>query len=165
MNVLILSSSQNEIDDYYKSIARSISKYLASNECDLVCDENNTSVMQICYDEFRKCDRHIYTFPTNESDFKLVYENSDLIICLPGGVGTISKLLTYLEERRKNDKHVPFIVYNEDGYYTKLVNVLNDVTDNNFVAGINEIFALATNRSEFEDVFYNVYYEMIRRKK
>ena len=49
MNVLILSSSREEIDPYYKSIARSISSFLAKSECDLVFGAASSSMMGICY--------------------------------------------------------------------------------------------------------------------
>ena len=66
MNVLVLTSSRDEIDDYYKSIARSISRFLATNDCNLVFGGCSTSMMGICYQEFVKQGREIYSFTTSK---------------------------------------------------------------------------------------------------
>ena len=147
MNVLILSSSRDEINDYYKSISRSISNYLAANDCDLIFGGASTSMMGICYQEFKKFDRKIYAFTTPkyvndlknldcskkiicQTTFDLkksMFENSDLIVCLPGGIGTISELLSYIEEERSNDMNIPIILYDEN---KGIKNVLIDVNKN-----------------------------------
>ena len=52
MEVMIISSSKEQIDDYYKSIAKSIASYLAMNNCDLIYGASSNSMMGICYNEF-----------------------------------------------------------------------------------------------------------------
>lgn len=174
MNVLILSSSRDEINDYYKSISRSISNYLAANDCDLIFGGASTSMMGICYQEFKKFDRKIYAYTTPkyvddlkkldchkkiicETTFDLkksMFENSDLIICLPGGIGTISELLSYIEEERSNDMNIPIILYDENNYYSNLLTTLDKTILNQFSdKNIYNLFSLATTKEEFEDLF------------
>lgn len=174
MDVLIISSSRDEIDDYYKSIARSISNFLAYNECNLIFGGSSSSMMGICYDEFSRLDRNIYAYTTSkyiddlknlknakpiicETTFDLkkhMFENSDLIICLPGGLGTISELLSYIEEKRSNDRDIPIIVYDENNYYKNFFNMLNETIINKFSDNnIYLTFDLATNVEEFKDLF------------
>lgn len=174
MNVLIISSSREEIDDYYKSIARSLSHYLASNNCNLIFGGASTSMMGICYQEFDKQDRTIYAYTTPKyledlkniqnakqvictTTFELkkrMFENSDLIVCLPGGIGTISELLSFIEEKRSNDKDVPILIYDENNYYKELFDMINKSINNRFTDNsIYNMVSVAHSYREFEDIF------------
>ena len=153
MNVAILSSSSNNIDVYYNSVARSISHNLANNNFDLVFGGCSTSMMGICYQEFASKGRNIYSFTTEkytgdivnlplarhyvrETTFDLkksIFENSDLIIALAGGVGTLSEVLSFVEENRSNDKNVPIVIYDENHYFKFLFKQLNFMQDEYFL--------------------------------
>ena len=170
MNVMILSSSKEEIDDYYKSVARSVAGYLASSELDLVYGASSSSMMGICYQEFVKYNRNIYAFTTEkycddlrnlpmakyyirESTFdmkKAMFEKSDIIVVLPGGIGTLSELLSYIEENRSNDKDIPIEVYDENGYYQELFEMLSLMKNKGFIDEdtINTI-NISHNKDEF----------------
>jgi len=175
MNVMILSSSKEEINDYYKSIARSISKYLASLEYDLVYGAASVSMMGICYEEFIKQNRDVHAFTTEkyiddlvnlpqahhyirETTFdmkKSMFENSDLVVALPGGTGTLSEILAFMEENRSNDKNIPIIIYDEDNYYQKLFELLNNMKEHGFITEeINNHISIAHNKEEFEEFIY-----------
>ncbi len=177
MNVLIISSSSKDIDPYYLSITRSIASFLASNECDLVFGASSSSMMGICYEEFVDHNRNIYSFTTKkyESDLenlnnskkylrentfdmkKDMFDNSDLIVCLPGGVGTLSELLSYIEEKRSNNRDVPIIIYDENKFYEKFLSFLDDLYKEKFVGySIFETFDITKNREEFEKKFYEI---------
>ena len=144
MNVAILSSSSKEIDNYYLSIARSVAGSLADTNFDLVFGGCSTSMMGVCYQEFASKGRNIYSFTTEkyandiielplakhyirETTFDLkksIFENSDLIVALAGGIGTLSEVLAFVEENRSNDKNVPIIIYDENNYYKFLLEEL-----------------------------------------
>ena len=172
MNVLILSSASTDIDPYYISIARNISKYLATNEFDLVFGGASFSMMGACYDEFARLGRNIYAFTTEKyiSDLenlsnakcyirqttfdmkKAMFENSDLIVVLPGGYGTLSELLSYIEENRSNDQNIPIEIYDEDGYYQKLFEMLEVMKNNNFTSNdIKDYVNISHNKNEFQE--------------
>lgn len=172
MNVMILSSSREEIDDYYKSIARSVSSYLAKCEFDLVFGASSSSMMGICYEEFVKEGRNIYAFTTekyisdlnnlkeatcyiNETTFdlkKAMFEKTDIIVALAGGVGTLSEVLSYIEENRSNNKSVPIEIYDEDGYYDKLLEILSYMLSKNFISeDVIDMINISSNKSEFEE--------------
>lgn len=179
MNVLILSSGNKDINPYYLSIAKSISSFLAQNECDLVFGGCSTSMMGICYNEFVKNNRNIYSFTTNkyiddlnnlndskkfirENTFDMkkdMFNNSDLIVCLPGGIGTLSELLTYIEEKRSNDKNVPIIIYDENHFYDKLFEVIEKLEEEKFIdKSFESNYDVATNKAEFENLFFESLY-------
>lgn len=172
MNVLILSSSNEEIDSYYKSVARSISSCLAKNEFDLVFGACSKSMMGICYEEFAKNNRNIYAYTTEkykedlnnlqnaewfvcDNTFEMknkMFENADLIVALPGGIGTASEILSYIEECRSNDKNIPIEIYDENNFYKNLFQHIESMREMKFVDdSIYNYFDLSHNKEEFID--------------
>ncbi len=109
MNVLILSSSREEIDDYYKSIARSVSSFLANNDCNLVFGGCSSSMMGICYEEFVKKNREIYSFttPNYVDDLKYLIENG-YYISFAGRITykTAKKNLCSYSIQKKTFRHI-----------------------------------------------------------
>ena len=83
-----------------------------------------------------------------------MFENSDLIVCLPGGIGTISELLSFIEEKRSNDKDVPILIYDENNYYKELFDMINKSISNRFTDNsIYNMVSVAHSYREFEDIF------------
>lgn len=184
MNVLILSSSRNEIDDYYKSIARCISNCLAKNEFDLIFGASSNSMMGICYDEFEKNGRNIFAYTTKKYQEDLsnlqsaewnvcndtfemkqkMFENADLIVALPGGIGTVSEILSYIEENRSNDKNVPIEIYDEDNHFQSMFKLIEEMRMKKFVGDdIYKYFDLSHSKEEFIDHLNKTIYK--RRNK
>lgn len=176
MNVLILSSACTDIDPYYISITRTIARYLVENDFDLVFGAASCSMMGACYEEFIKYNRTVYAFTTEkyiddlenlkeakhyirQTTFEMkksMFENSDLIVVLPGGIGTLSEMLSYIEENRSNDKCVPIEIYDEDNYYQKFFEMINFMQGKNFVSSdISNFVSVSHNRSEFEEHICN----------
>lgn len=179
MNVLILSSASINIDPYYISVARSIASYLAKNEFDLVFGAASFSMMGACYEEFIRCGRQVLAFTTEKykSDLdnldgskkftcdttfdmkKSMFENSDLIVVLPGGIGTLSEVLSYIEENRSNDKSVPIEIYDENGYYDNLFEMLAVMSLNGFMSNESlDMISISHNKDEFIDHINNCVY-------
>lgn len=177
MNVAILSSSSDKIDNYYLSIARSISNYLADYGCNLVFGACSTSMMGICYDEFKRKTRKIYSLTTKkyesdlenlDSTFSLVcdttfdlkksmYELADCVVVLPGGTGTDSEFLSFIEEARSNDNKKDIILYNEGGYFNSLLDIFKQKIDNGFNnESLFDYFKVCNNRFELEDAIMNI---------
>lgn len=176
MNVAILSSSSERIDPYYYSITQSIAHYLACNNFDLVYGGCSTSMMGICYQEFSKYNRNIYSFTTEkytddisnlpkakhfirQTTFdmkKEMFENSDLIIALPGGIGTLSEILSFVEENRSNDKEVPIIIYDENSDYQFLFQQLNYMEQKGFASNITDLIIVCHNVDEFQQSIENI---------
>lgn len=186
MNVAILSSSCDKVDDYYKSIARSISGILARNEYNLVLGGSCNSMMGVCYDEFKKQGRDILSFTTskyadqidnlsyaknyirdNTFDMKKgMFENSDLIVILAGGIGTLSELFSYIEENRSGNNYVPIEIYDEDGYYKDLFLLISKGIIDGFISDdIYNYFNVSHNREEFEDHLAKYMNEIERRNR
>lgn len=156
MEILMLSSSKETIDHYYTSIARFISNFLARDDNNLVFGAASTSMMGICYDEFKKNGRNIsaYTTPKYVDDLKnldaakhyicnttfemkqRMFENADLIICLPGGPGTISELTSYIEEKRSNNIDIPIIIYDENNFFESFYRLYDEFVEKNLLVNL-----------------------------
>ena len=175
----IITSSNNDVDDYYKSIARGISHELASRGLNLSFGGCSTSMMGITYDEFVKQKRKINAFTTSkyqddleildkargivcETTFDLkkeLFENSDIIVVLPGGIGTYSEVLSFIEEKRSNDKYIPIEIYDEDGYYLPLIKLLEMMELKNFTDNsVYSLFNVSHNFEEFKAHIDNYLY-------
>lgn len=180
MNVAILSSSSNKIDDYYLSISRSIAGSLAEYKFDLVFGGCSTSMMGICYQEFINKGRSVYSFTTEkytsdimnlqkakhyirETTFDLkksIFENSDLIVALAGGIGTLSEILSFIEENRSNSKDVPIVIYDESKYYDFLLEELKLMQRECFLnEDIDKWLTIIHNSNEWNEYLENFIYE------
>lgn len=182
MNVLIISSASEEIEDKYLKITQKIASFLANNNCNLVFGAASFSMMGICYQEFRKKNRKIYAFTTKKYQCDLIqlpetekrifdttfelkkalFESSDCILCLPGGVGTLSELLAFIEEKRSGDQDKPIIIYNEDHFYQNFLKQLEVMKNNQFIKGsVYETFKVVHHMNELEQLLI----EEIRKER
>lgn len=176
MRVGILSSCKEEIDDHYKELAKNIANYFAANDYDLVYGGGINSMMGICYSEFTRLNRNVYAYVYKDfvndvnsiSNAKIeicnttfdlkkkLFENSDIIIVLPGGIGTYSEFLSFIEEKRCSNIDKLVEVYNENGYFNKLIEIINKMIDDKFLEkDIFDKFNISNNKQELIDHLNN----------
>lgn len=147
MKIFIGSSSRDEIDDKYKKLAEELSQALSKET--LVFGASSNSMMGKCYDNFDK----VIGFTTKRwqddiknltkarvkledstlDRLKAIYHESDIFIIMPGGVGTLSELFGLLEENRDNGLNKTIILYNYEGFYDKLISLLETMKREGFV--------------------------------
>ena len=152
MRVTISSSSSTNIDEKYYEESRKVLEYLATNECDLNWGSADYSIMGLCYEVFSNHNRKIYGYTSEKykSDIerlpnathtvyddtfdlkKNIFTDADLVLILPGGTGSVSEFFAYLEEIRSNDKNTKLVLYNVDGQYNKIIDLINDMIDKGF---------------------------------
>lgn len=144
------SSSRDGINNKYLQESKRIIDYVASLPDSALCwGCGNTSIMGLCYDAFKKKNIYGFTTPLYEdmlSSFeginslvcddtfllkKKLYDTSDVIVILPGGLGTVSELFAFLEEARSN-KQKPIIICNIDHCYDFLDDLINKFIDEKF---------------------------------
>ena len=63
---------------------------------------------------------------------KSIYDDSDIMIIMPGGTGTLSEMFNFLEELRTNEIDKELIIYNKDNYYIDIIKIINTFIKNNF---------------------------------
>ena len=165
----IICSADDNATDYHKSIARSVASYLAGRGFNLVYGGGSTSLMGICYDEFKKNNRKIEALTTEkykeeflkldadkeiicETTFDLkkeIFSKSDIVVVLPGGIGTYSEILSFIEEKRSNLKEKPIEIYDEDGYYIPLIDLIKIIEVKGVVDGsVYDNFKVSHNKDE-----------------
>ena len=182
MKVFIASSASENIKEKYLELACLISKFLAENNFDLLFGAANYSMMGSCYKEFSKRKRKVYayTVPIYKKDFKKLpkakcvlvpdtllrfrklYFRSDLIVILPGGIGTLAELMSSIEEYRSSFGNKKIILVNYNNYYDFILDWISAGIKKGFISSnIKEYFSIVTNLEEFK----NIIIDFIEKRK
>ena len=171
MKLFIGSSSCENIPQEYVDDCTNLLEVLLKDN-DLVFGAYNKGLMGISYEiakknkrlcnEFYKdslkdleCDVEEITTSMVDSTLK-IYKNSDALIILPGGFGTIYEFFTANYSKICKEVNIPIILYNSCGYYDKLLSFIDDVCKDNFVReqergnfvvanSVNEVVSYLTN--------------------
>ena len=53
-----------------------------------------------------------------------IYNKSDIMLFLPGGIGTYTELFSSIEEHRTKEDNKLLILYNDDFFYTPIIKEL-----------------------------------------
>lgn len=148
MNILIGSSSRDEINEEYLDLATNIAQIAKDKGYDLVFGAASTGMMGQTRKYFKTV--YSYTVKKYEKDLenidskeeyvlettfdrtKEMFKKSDIILFLPGGTGTYSELFGILEENRSIDKPKKVIIYNYNNYFDKALSIIDDCINNNF---------------------------------
>ncbi len=64
---------------------------------------------------------------------KLLIRNTDAVIALPGGTGTLEELMEVLSLKRLGKFHKPVILVNTNGFYNKLIDFFEKMVEENFL--------------------------------
>ncbi len=173
MKVFIASSANKEIDNKYIEFAKEASEVLAKNNFDLFFGAANYSMMGACYKTFIKYNRKVYayTVPRYEKDFKALikakcykvndtlsrfkklYFKSDIILILPGGIGTLAEFASAIEEYRASFGNKKIILANYDGYYDGLIKWMNDNVETGFFKkDLFNSYEIINNVNELENI-------------
>jgi uncharacterized protein (TIGR00730 family) len=71
----------------------------------------------------------------NLSDRKdIMLQESDIMIALPGGIGTLDEIFHVIAAATIDDHHKKIIFYNINGFYNALLNLLEDLKANHFIS-------------------------------
>ena len=153
MKIFVGCSSSNDIDERYINDSRNYLKELLKDN-DLVFGASNGGIMGISYDIAKgndrtitgicpsiykddlnelKCAKTILTDTINDRTNALINE-SDAIVFLPGGIGTIYELFAMIECKRNKEFDKPVIVYNSLNYFDKLFEFLDLLYDKKFTS-------------------------------
>ena len=173
MKVFIASAANKNIDDKFLSIASEVSEVFASNNFDLLFGAGWYSMMGECYKTFRKHKRkmYAYTVPKWERDFKRIpkakcvrtsdtllrfrklYFRADVIVILPGGIGTLAEFASAVEEYRTSGGDKRITLYNFDGYYDGLIKWFKDNIETGFfIDDFSDCFDVVTSIDELNSV-------------
>lgn len=150
--IFIGCSSRNFINDKYLLLAKEVANICILRGYDLVFGASTNGMMGKCYNLFLENNQRIYSHTVSkylddlkninsnseyihETTFdrtKGLYQDANLILFLPGGTGTIAEIFSILEENRSIDLPKKVILYNYEGYYNKLLDLIKYCVENRF---------------------------------
>lgn len=151
MKIFIGCSGSDNMPEKYMANCQKLISVLFENNHDLVfgankqglmglsynlAKKNKREVIGICPEAYQKdfkeleCDLELITKTIGNRTDKLI-ELSDIIIFLPGGIGTVYELMTAIEGKRSGEFDKPILIYNCYGYYDKLIEFLDEIYNQN----------------------------------
>ena len=154
MRIAVCCSSSDDIDKIYVESSKNLLEQVFKRNNDLVFGAMNNGIMGLSYqtakkynrdvtgiapeiykDDFKSldCDKEILTQSVNDRTEALV-NNSDILLFLPGGVGTIYELISAIEMKRSKEFDKPIIIYNETGFFDDMLKMLNQIYQNRFTS-------------------------------
>ena len=174
MRITISSASNSKIDEKYLKTAKNLLDYLVTiDNVELNWGSCSVSVMGKCYETFKNAGKKIYGYTTKKyaDDIKnlpsathSIFDNTfdlkkgffydaDIIICLAGGIGTISEFFSYLEEIRSNDQNKLLIIYDEDYHFDSIIKIIDELIEKKFSdKDIYNYFKVIHNIEEFKRI-------------
>lgn len=85
---------------------------------------------------FENCSEMIYTETMRERK-QLLEEMSDAFIITPGGIGTFDEFFEIYTLRQLGVHKKPIAIFNTNGYYDSLIDMLNNAIDKSFMPNTN----------------------------
>lgn len=150
--VFIACSSRDSINESYKELATNISNIFIEEGYSLATGGASSSMMGKTYQAFHENNKNVYAYTVTkyqedlenlrgsfgfiyEKTFdrtKCLYEKGTTMIFLPGGTGTLSELFACLEENRTTNNPKQIILYNFNGYFDKVLDLIYYCVTNKF---------------------------------
>lgn len=156
MRIAVFCSANDKIDPFFFDCTHELGKYIASHHHDLVYGGCNMGLMECIAKSVKENGGHtIGVVPSmieecgkisayvdecikvnNLSDRKdKILELSDVLIALPGGIGTLDEIFTVAASATIGYHCKKVILYNIGGYWDKIIDILQDMEENHFIRG------------------------------
>jgi uncharacterized protein (TIGR00730 family) len=154
MKICVFGASSERIDKSYKEQSFELGRILAEAGHDLVFGGGSRGLMGAVARGFRQgggkvigiaprlfdvgdillkeCDEKIITEDMSSRKIRMI-EMSQAFIALPGGIGTYDELFQVLVEGQLDYHHKPIIVYNVNGFYDRLLDMLAYTAEEGFM--------------------------------
>lgn len=153
MKVFIGCSASDYIPDKYFLDCKNFLEELFERDFDLVFGACNAGLMGMTYNVALNNNKNIIGIypetyknsaekiqgnkiltPTIGLRTDLVIKESDALIFLPGGFGTVYELFTAIEFKRGCEFNKPIIIYNSCGYFDKMLEFIEITYKENFAS-------------------------------
>ena len=152
LKIFVGCSSSNDIPNQYREDCKHLLNDLFERDNALVfgaCNSgimgdsynsalnNNRDIIGICPEAYKddlkelKCKSKITTKTVSERTDNLINE-SEVLLFLPGGIGTVYELFTSIESKRCHEHDRAIIIYNSCNYYDELFVFLDKLYGENF---------------------------------
>lgn len=165
--IFIGCSSYNTIDKKYLDFSSHIADLCIKNNLNLIFGASNNGMMGEIYRKYLGTTLSIegINIIKYQEDLKVlnckktVFENtlkqleyflkSDILLFLPGGVGTLNEIISAVTAKRNSETKAKIIIYNFEGYYNFLISLLNKFIEEGF-SKKDDLFVIVNNDLEFE---------------
>jgi len=145
--VFVCCSSSDKIDEKYLKLASDLGKYLdnlgytliyggdAGGEMNAISSnvKNKIAVMPKHYG----LNADILTNTTVETTYKMI-ELADLIIVIPGGIGSLMELSTSIHLKRIDEVKRKIVVLNYEHFFDDLIQFFDKITDLKFFENLTD---------------------------
>ncbi|MBO4219260.1 MAG: TIGR00730 family Rossman fold protein [Erysipelotrichaceae bacterium] len=154
MKICVFGASSERIDSSYKQQSFELGKALAEAGHELIFGGGSRGLMGAVARGFKQgggrvigiapklfdvgdillkeCDEKIITEDMSSRKKKMM-EMADAFIALPGGIGTYDELFEVMVEGQLEYHHKPIIVYNVNGFYDRLLDMLEHTAEEGFM--------------------------------
>ena len=154
MRVFVGCSAKDTLKRKYDKLASDVATILAKRGSKLVFGGVDSGMMGKCYMTFRyeglptmgiadltdaeylkniEVDAYEVT-PTTFRRTEEIFKNSDMMVLLPGGIGTLAEIFTMIDEIRTRKVNKPFIIFNKDNYYKPLLEFIKSSYSEGFIS-------------------------------
>ena len=122
--------------------------------------KNNREIIGICpkiyENDLNKL--NCQKIPTNTlfEEINELINQSDAILILPGGLGTVFELFSSIEKKRSKEHQKEIIIYNINDYYTKLISFLDESIEKNFISKEDKLNYKVANDKESVIKYLNI---------
>lgn len=169
--IFIGASSYETINKKYFSLAKEVASLCIKKELILVFGASSLGMMGRLYNEYKNNKKKIEAVTIKEyqkdleniSCDKLVFDTTlkqidyfmkcDILLFLPGGLGSLNEFINSITSKRNNEMNSKIILYNYDGYYDYLLELLNKFEEDGFSKKDN-LFTIVNNIEELEKELY-----------
>ena len=162
MKVFISVSSHLDINRDFIDDVKEISEFVAGDGYDLVIGAAMEEGMSgVVLKNFKDYNRKIYLktmecygedpkkfnyvdFEYCEDTFmrtKRIYEDSDLLLFMPGGTGTSAEMFSFLEQLRTDNSQKKIIIYNKDNNYQNFNEAIRIFVEEHICDSKNEVIS------------------------
>ena len=166
-------SSRDAISDEYKELSTNISKIFIEHNYSLATGGASTGMMGASFLEFHKNKKNVYAYTVSKYEedlenlpgaFKFIYnttfdrtrclyQKGTIAIFLPGGTGTLAELFSCLEENRTTNEPKQIILYNYNGFFDKVLDLIYYCVTNKFNdESIYSYFKVISNEEELKQL-------------
>lgn len=153
-NVTVFCASSKKTADKYLKVTRELADILIENEIGAIYGGGAVGLMGCLADRFLERGgvirgvipefmvkvewahplvRDMIIVRDMHERKKLLIENTDAVIALPGGTGTLEELMEVLSLKRLGKFFKPIILVNTDGFYNYLLDLFTNMVKENFL--------------------------------
>ncbi len=153
MKVFIACSARNSLAKEYYELACNVSEAFAKRGYKLVFGGFDKGMMEKCYMTFKYEESKVKAVATVQDEeyievldldakeivpktfdrTKRLYEIADIVVILPGGIGTLAEFTSMVDYRRCTAyEKKPIILFNYNNYYEPIINMLKGMYESSF---------------------------------